>query len=225
MKKVWYNKRVEKNYYKNILQAERRKGRVFMKFVTLVNGAEKSWESIDSNLRAGQMIGIDAGGHREVLVSEEDFQNKVDRYVDNMVNHGVRAFIFAYELKKAVHYVRVTPAQVKKNAFRLYSFNTDGKFLSLTFRATKVEIECLQEIGVEILEVEAEEFLAVQNEASNGYKAEVLLYGRSQHKTTYSDGKSLNLSGKLESTQLKSSCRNRSRSRSKTHNIWSARFA
>lgn len=196
-----------------------------MKFVTLVNGKEKNWESIDSNLRAGQMIGIDASGHRKTLVSEEDFQKKVDRYVDTMVKHGVRAFVYAYELKGAIHYIRVTPAQVKKNAFRLYSFNTDGKFLALTFRATRIEIEALQEIGEEIMEVEAEELLNVQNEASNGYKAEVLLYGRAQHKATFSDGKSCNVNGKKESTQLKASCRNRSRSRSKTHNIWSARFA
>lgn len=196
-----------------------------MKFITLVNGVEKSWESVSSNLRTGQMIGIDENGNQKVVVSSGDFQEKVNRYVDNMVSHGVRAFVFAYELKKAVHYVRVTPSNVKKYAKKLYSFNTDGKFLSLTFRATKTEIECLQEIGTEIMEIEAEELLNVQSEASNGYKAEVLLYGRSQHKITFSDGKSCNVNGKKESTQLKASCRNSSRSRSKTHNIWSARFA
>lgn len=195
-----------------------------MKFVTLVNGKEKAWESIDSNLRAGQMVGIDSNRNQQVLVSEEDFQEKVNNYVDTMISHGVRAFVFAYELKKAIHYVRVTPNNVKKNAKKLYSFNTDGKFLALTFRATKVEIECLQAIGVEIEEIEAEELLDVQTEASNGYKAEVLLYGRSQHKRTWSDGKSYNQNGKKENTQLKASCRNSSRSRSKTHNIWSARF-
>lgn len=195
-----------------------------MKFVTLVNGVEKSWESVSSNLRGGQMIGIDENGNQKVVVSSGDFQEKVNHYVDNMVSHGVRAFVFAYELKKAVHYVRVTPGNVKKYAKKLYSFNTDGKFLSLTFRATKTEIECLQEIGTEIMEIEAEELLNIQSEASNGYKAEVLLYGRSQHKPTYSDGKSFNGNGKKESTQLKASCRNSSRSRSKTHNIWSARF-
>lgn len=195
-----------------------------MKFVTLVNGMEKNWESVDSNLREGRMVGIDSLGRREVIVSAKDFQEKVNRYVDTMVNHGVRAFVFAYELKKVIHYVRVTPAKVKKFATKLYSFNTDGKFLALTFRATKTEIECLQEIGEEIMAIEAEELLAVQSEASNGYKAEVLLYGRSQHKATYSDGKSCNVNGKKESTQLKASCRNSSRSRSKTHNIWSARY-
>ena len=170
------------------------------------------------------MIGIDASGHRKTIVSEEDFQKKVDRYVDNMVKHGVRAFVYAYELKKAVHYVRVTPSNVKKYAKKLYSFNTDGRFLALTFRATRVEIECLRKIGSEILQVEAEELIAVQSEASLGYKAEVLLYGRAQHKATFSDGKSFNASGKKESSQLKASCRNSSRSRSKTHNIWSARY-
>lgn len=196
-----------------------------MKFVTLVDGEEKSWKSINANLRAGQMIGIDEGGRQQVIVSPEDFQEKVNRYVDNMVKHGVKAFVYAYELKKAIHYVRVTPNNVKKFSKKLYSFNTDGKFLALTFRATRTEIECLQEIGTEIMEIEAEELLNVQNEASNGYKAEVLLYGRSQHKATYSDGKSCNANGKKEATQLKASFRNSSRSRSKTHNIWSARFA
>lgn len=195
-----------------------------MKFVTLVNGMEKTWESIDSNLRAGRMVGIDSNGKQKVLVSEQDFQEKVNTYVDNMTSHGVRAFVFAYELKKAIHYVRVTPGNVKKFAKKLYSFNTDGKFLAITFRATRIEIDCLSEIGVEIEEVEADELLDVQSEASNGYKAEVLLYGRSQHKRTYSDGKSYNQNGKKENTQLKASCRNSSRSRSKTHNIWSARF-
>lgn len=195
-----------------------------MKFATIMNGTEKNWESISSNLRAGQMIGIDEGGRQQVIVSPEDFQEKVNRYVDNMVKHGVKAFVYAYELKKAIHYVRVTPGNVKKYAKKLYSFNTDGKFLALTFRATRTEIECLQEIGVEVMEIEAEELLNVQNEASNGYKAEILLYGRSQHKKTFSDGKSCNVNGKKESTQLKASCRNSSRSRSKTHNIWSARY-
>lgn len=196
-----------------------------MKFVTLVNGKEKEWISIDSNLRAGQMIGIDSNGKQKILVSEQDFQEKVNAYVDNMVAHGVRAFVFAYELKKVIHYVRVTPNNVKKFAKRLYSFNTDGKFLSITFRATRVEIDCLNEIGVEIEQVEAEDLLNVQDEANIGYKAEVFLYGRAQHKCTHSDGKSYNQNGKKENTQLKASCRNSSRSRSKTHNIWSARFS
>lgn len=195
-----------------------------MKFVTLVNGTEKSWESIDSNLRAGQMIGIDTEGNQQIIVSTDEFQKKVNNYVDNMVKHGVRAFVFAYEGKSLIHYVRVTPSKLKENAMRIYSFNTDGKFLALTFRATKVEIETLKEIGVEILQVEADELIAIQSEASNGYKAEVLLYGRPQHKATYSDGRSYNMNGKKESTQLKASCRNSSRSRSKTHNIWSARY-
>ena len=195
-----------------------------MKFTVLKNGKEMEMESINSNLRAGCMWATDPEGVKTEVVSSEKFQGIVNTYVDTMTSHGVRSFVYAFEQNRLVHYYRMTPANVKANAKKLYSFNTDGKFLALTYRATKTEIECLQAEGIEIFQAEAEELLSVQNEASNGYKAEVLLYGKSQHKKTYSDGKSYNQNGKKENSQLKASCRNSSRSRSKSHNIWSARY-
>lgn len=195
-----------------------------MKFVVLKNGKEVEMESVGSNLRAGFMWATDPEGVKTEVVSSEKFQNIVNTYVDTLVSHGVRSFIYAFEQKGEVRYYRMTPSGVKTHAKKLYSFNTDGKFLALTYRATKTEIECLQEYGQEIFRAIAEDLLKIQEEANLGYKAEVLLYGKSQHKKTYSDGKSYNQNGKKESSQLKASCRNSSRSRSKSHNIWSARF-
>ena len=195
-----------------------------MKFVVLKNGKEIEMESIGSNLRAGCMWATDAKGVKTEVVSSEKFQSTVNTYVDTLVSHGVRSFVYAFEQKGLVHYYRMTPANVKANAKKLYSFNTDGKFLALTYRATRTEIDCLQEYGQEILQAIAEDLLKIQEEANLGYKAEVLLYGKSQHKKTYSDGKSYNQNGKKENSQLKASCRNSSRSRSKSHNIWSARY-
>ena len=195
-----------------------------MKFTVFENGNEKEMTSIGSNLRAGFLWATNASGEKKEVVSSEKFQSIVNKYIDTMTSHGVRSFVYAFEQKGLVHYYRMTPTKVKKNAKNLYSFNTDGKFLALTYRATRTEIDCLQAEGIEIFQAEAEDLLSVQNEASNGYKAEVLLYGKSQHKKTYSDGKSYNQNGKKESSQLKASCRNSSRSRSKSHNIWSARY-
>ena len=195
-----------------------------MKFVILENGKEIEMESVGSNLRLGCMRATNATGEEKEVISSEKFQGIVNKYVDTMTSHGVRSFVYAFEQKGLVHYYRMTPANVKTNAKKLYSFNTDGKFLALTYRATRTEIDCLQAEGIEIFQAEAEDLLSVQNEASNGYKAEVLLYGKSQHKKTYSDGKSYNQNGKKENSQLKASCRNSSRSRSKSHNIWSARY-
>lgn len=195
-----------------------------MKFTVLKNGKEIEMESINSNLRAGCMLATNAEGVETEVVSSEKFQSIVNTYVNTLVSHGVRSFVYAFEQKGEVHYYRMTPSGVKTHAKKLYSFNTDGKFLALTYRATKTEIECLQEYGQEILRAIAEDLLKIQEEANLGYKAEVLLYGKSQHKKTYSDGKSYNQNGKKENSQLKASCRNSSRSRSKSHNIWSARY-
>lgn len=195
-----------------------------MKFVVLKNGKEVEMESISSNLRAGCMWATDPEGVNTEVISSEKFQSTVNTYVDTLVSHGVRSFVYAFEQKGEIRYYRMTPANVKTHAKKLYSFNTDGKFLALTYRATKTEIECLQEYGQEILRTIAEDLLKIQEEANLGYKAEVLLYGKSQHKKTYSDGKSYNQNGKKENSQLKASCRNSSRSRSKSHNIWSARY-
>ena len=173
-----------------------------MKFVVLKNGKEIEMESVNSNLRAGCMWATDPEGVKVEVVSSEKFQSTVNTYVDTLVSHGVRSFVYAFEQKGLVHYYRMTPSGVKTHAKKLYSFNTDGKFLALTYRATKTEIECLQAEGIEIFQAEAEDLLSVQNEASNGYKAEVLLYGKSQHKNTYSDGKSYNQNGKKENSQL-----------------------
>lgn len=195
-----------------------------MRFTVLKNGKEIEMESIGSNLRAGCMLATDAEGAKTEVVSSEKFQSIVNTYVDTLVSHGVRSFIYAFEQKGEVRYYRMTPSGVKTHAKKLYSFNTDGKFLALTYRATKTEIECLQEYGQEILRAIAEDLLKIQEEANLGYKAEILLYGKSQHQKTYSDGKSYNQNGKKENSQLKASCRNSSRSRSKSHNIWSARY-
>lgn len=209
---------------KNFIGFIARKDVDFMKFTVLKNGKEIEMESIGSNLRAGFMRATNAEGVETEVVSSEKFQSIVNTYVDTLVSHGVRSFVYAFEQKGEVHYYRMIPSDVKTHARELYSFNTDGKFLALTYRATRTEIECLQEYGQEIFRTIAEDLLKIQEEANLGYKAEVLLYGKSQHKKTYSDGKSYNKNGKKENSQLKASCRNSSRSRSKSHNIWSARY-
>ena len=194
-----------------------------MKFAINTNGKEKFYMSTDSNLRKGFMEAVDTTtGKARVVVSEADFEEKVNSYVDTFVKHGVRSFIFAFEEKAKVYYYRMTPGEVKKHKKSLYSFNTDGKFLSICCRVTRVEKATLKQYGTLIKVVEAEDFHEVE-EASNGYKAEVILYKKPQKKVTYSDGKSLSPSGKKENSQLKASCRNSSYTLSKSHNIWTAR--
>ena len=86
-----------------------------MKFAINTNGKEKFYMSTDSNLRKGFMEAVDTTGKVRVVVSEADFEEKVNSYVDTFVKHGVRSFIFAFEEKAKVYYYRMTPGEVKKH--------------------------------------------------------------------------------------------------------------
>ena len=168
----------------------------------------------------------------EVLVTKKQHLAIVKNYITYFHAHGVKSFCYCLQWKgRGKHkgevytaYIRATRSLIERNPERFYTWNATGtKELSLCFRPDNNSIAWLLDNCEIIKRVDLEEWEAETTEINQGYKAEVLLYGRSQKRRTFSDGKSPSPSGKLENSQLKASCYNSSGSRSKSHDIWLAR--
>lgn len=179
------------------------------------------------DLRSGVLT--DVSGN--TLQTYDDYYNHIKNYLDLYRSHGVRAFVFAYtvggrKLGATVKYIRVTATEILKNPTYFYTYNTDGDFLALTYRPDRRAIDFFENNCTQITAIEYDALLDAMNtiNKNSGYGAETVLYGRPQTKKTYSDGKSISPTGKKENSQLKASVYNSSGSRSKTCNIWSARY-
>ena len=206
-----------------------------MKFNVRVNGVVRFYNSIPALSRGRLTVEDLSNGEQMELINREVFTDIIVNYVDEMVAHGVRAFVYSYKIKgdNGVNYVtyrRVTPANVKKHP-EIYVWNTDGKakecFPTLCFRKQGFHEALFDEIGIEISKMEYDEFerefASAYAEYNRGFQAEKVLYGKAQHKQTWSDGKSINHHGKKENTQLKASLPNSSGSNSNTAPIWKGR--
>lgn len=195
-----------------------------MKAIIYKNG-KKITVTTSPDLRSGVLVDVDGN----IIKTFAEYLAYIKNYLDIFYSHGVKSFVFAFttggKTNGVTHYVRATRTQILNNPTYFYSWNTDGEFLALTFRVDKKAAQWLLANCVEISRQEYETLKAIETELNNGYKAEMLLYGRAQTKKTFSDGKSLNQNGKKENTQLKSSIYNSSGSRSKACNIWSAKYS
>lgn len=161
-------------------------------------------------LRGGVLTDINGN----ILIDKNTFIEKCCNAIDNKVKHGVRRFSFSFEEKGIVFNYELTPAETKKNALNLFSYNTNrNKILTITFRPTKAEKTFLKSNFTPFSTLNKQDVLLVGTK-NNGINTEILLSGKF-HKQTFSDGK---INGKR--AELKASTLNNSGSLSKTSDIY-----
>lgn len=195
-----------------------------MQHKTIVDGKVIEAVGKTSILDGGEYISVDNNGNEFATVTQKDYMNIVNNYIDKCLKKGVRRLDFTVGNKEKIITYSVRPSILRdyEKAKLIYRYNTSNGFLSLCFRATSKNIKLLAEVGEIVNENEFDDFIDLEG-SNNGYKAEVNLYGKACKSQSLVDGKYEN-NGKIIKSQLKASINNftgsRNNGRGKAHDIW-----